>query len=155
MLRPEPTLRFFIYTTRKFRRDLAEALVDFGEVQVERLSSIPGLSQPEDVETPNLKKFEDLRATLERIVSFVGELPSAGEEGGGVDLGRLESEVEEAISEFVEILRKIELASRAKARVKELLRKKKELEKRISEIEERVSPPSRGCLSQKMLRRRT
>ena len=139
MLRPEPTLRFFVYTTRGLRRDLAEALVDFGEVQVERLSSIPGLSQPEDVETPNLKKFEDLRATLERIVSFVGELPSTGEEGDGVDPSRLESEVEETISEFVEILRKIELASRAKARVKELLRKKEELEKRISEIEERVS----------------
>ncbi len=139
MLTPEPMVRFYAYTTRASRRNLAEALVEFGEVHVERPEWIPGVSPPKDVKVETLNLYRSLREVLDRVVSL-GITP--GEAAGGASRAEAEDlrrEAESLISSLLEEEKKLELAKKAKSIIKDREKRKEVLEERLRRLEEAIS----------------
>ena len=138
MLIPEPVKKFYAYTSKNLRRDLAEALVEFDEVHMERPKDVPGLKPPSEVSTEHLKLYSELKRSAERLIAHLGKAPETKWTGGDLSLEEMRAlpdEVDGAIGKLLEVQRELDLAATAKRTLKDLEKRRAELEGKIEELE--------------------
>ncbi len=138
MIIPEPVKKFYAYTSKNLRRDLAEALVEFDEVHMERPEDVPGLKPPSEVSTEHLRLYSELKRSAERLIAHLGKAPGIEWTGGDLTLEEIRAlpdEVDRAIGELLEIQRELDLATAAKRTLKDLEKRRVELEGKIEELE--------------------
>ena len=129
---PIPSLRWI---------ELAEALVEFDEVHMKRPRGIPTLKPPEDVSIEHLRLYTELRRTAERIVAYLGRVPTPERSSYDLSLDEIRSlpeQVDAAIRQLLEVQRELDLAASAKRMLKDLSKRRAELESRVAEIEEMI-----------------
>ena len=138
MLIPEPVKKFYAYTSKNLRRDLAEALVEFDEVHMERPEDVPGLKPPSEVSTEHLRLYSELKKSTERLIAHLGKAPETRWTGRDLSLEEIKAlpdEVDRAIGKLLEIQRELDLAATAKRTLKDLEKRRAELEGKIEELE--------------------
>ncbi|MDK2465190.1 MAG: V-type ATPase 116kDa subunit family protein [Candidatus Korarchaeota archaeon] len=138
MLIPEPVKKFYAYTSKNLRRDLAEALVEFDEVHMERPEDVPGLKPPSEVSTEHLRLYSELKRSAERLIAHLGKTPETKWTGGDLSLEEMRAlpdEVDGAIGKLLEVQRELDLAAAAKRTLKDLEKRRAELEVKIEELE--------------------
>ncbi len=141
MLIPKPVKKFYAYTTKNLRRELAEALVEFDEVHMERPEGIPGLKPPEDASIEHLRLYTELRRAAERVIAHLGRVPTPEQSSYDLSLDEIRSlpdQVDTAIGQLLEVQRELDLAASAKRMLKDLSKRRAELESRVAEIEEMI-----------------
>ncbi len=129
MLVPEPVKKFYVCTSKNLRRDLAEALVEFEEVHMERPEDVPGLKPPSEVSTEYLRLYSELKRSAENLIAHLGKAPEAEWTGGDLTLEEMRAlpeEVDRAIGRLLEIQRELERpAKHVKRDIKKKLKEAK------------------------------
>lgn len=134
-LKPEDVLEFYAYTTKTGKNLLANALVEFDEVNLELPLELPGVSPPKE-DTPNLRLYEEISKALERASSvqkriFIGSSPS---DNPVEDIKKLDELLGRAIS----LEKQIKLSRKAKKIISERKKRLNEVESELSDVEERL-----------------
>ncbi|RDD53840.1 MAG: hypothetical protein BA066_02230 [Candidatus Korarchaeota archaeon NZ13-K] len=146
MLKPESVIKFYAYTTKAHRNDVALELLKFDEVHLEPPQGIPGVRPPNNVESDELEAYEEIVRTLERTSTLVGVPMSAisslarrREPDGIHDSKKMISELDEAVGEYLRVKRELEISKKVKHLLRERAERMKEIDSRLSEIEGKIS----------------
>ena len=145
MLKPEEVLKFYAYTTKLHKEDLASELLKFDDVHLEPPQGLPGVRPPQDVESRELETYEEIVRALERAsvlsgipLSLIANLSSGRSSSGGNDSKSLISKLDNLVGEYLKIKKEIEISKKAKHLLKERSERMKEIEGKLSEIEGKI-----------------
>lgn len=146
MLRPERVLKFYVYTTKIHRDDLALELLKFDEVHLEPPQGLPGVRPPQSVESSELEAYEEIVRTLERTsvlagvpMSLIARLSREKESTIASDYKQIISGLDETLGEYLRVKKEIEISRKVKYLLKERTERMREIEGKLSEIESKIS----------------
>ncbi|MCS7102762.1 MAG: hypothetical protein NZ992_02630, partial [Candidatus Korarchaeum sp.] len=145
MLKPERILKFYVYTTKMHRDELALELLNFDEVHLEPPQELPGVRPPQSVESGELEAYEEIVRTLERTsvltgisMSMIASLSRRKELTTVDDYKKMMRELDEIVGEYLRIKKEIEISKKVKHLLKERAEKIREIESKLSEIEGKI-----------------
>lgn len=145
MLKPEAVVKFYVYTTRMHKEDLASELLEFDDVHLEPPIGLPGVKPPQELNLRELELYEDIVRALERTNALTG-IPmslmissSKGLSSDVEDPKSMISELDEIVGEYLKIKKELEISKKAGHLVKERREKLRELEEKLGEIESKIS----------------
>lgn len=146
MLRPERVLKFYVYTTKMHRDDLALELLKFNDVHLEPPQGLPGVRPPQGVESSELEAYEEIVRTLERTsvltgvpMSLIANSSRKKELNIASDYKQIISGLDETVGEYLRVKKEIEISKKVKYLLKERTERISEIESKLSEIESKIS----------------